>query len=70
MTVVNQDNLRSILPGKIAQIVSLLTKEKHCTPKEALLFFYASGVYKNLENESTKYWWLSPSQLVEDVLRK
>ena len=70
MTVVNQSNLRSILPGKIAQIVSLLVKEKNCTPKEALLLFYSSDVYKNLENESTKYWWLSPYQLFEDVLRK
>jgi hypothetical protein len=69
MTVVNQNNLRSILPSKIAQVVSLLVNEKQYTPKEALLKFYSSTVYKNLENESTKYWWLSPYQLFEDVVK-
>ena len=70
MTVVNQNNIRSILPGKIAQVVSLLVNEKKYTPKEALLKFYSSTVYKNLEIESTKYWWLSPYQLYEDVVRQ
>ena len=70
MTVINQNNLRSILPGKIAQAASLIAKEKECSPKEALLLFYSSDVYKNLENESTKCWWLSPYQLYEDVMRK
>ena len=70
MTVVNQNNLRTILPGKIAQTVSLIAEEKKCSPKDALLQFYSSNVYKNLEIESTKYWWLSSYQLFEDVLRE
>lgn len=52
------------------EVVSLLVNEKQYTPKEALLKFYSSTVYKNLENESTKYWWLSPYQLYEDVVRQ
>ena len=42
MTVVNQNNLRAILPGKIAQTVSLIAEEKKCSPKDALLQFYSS----------------------------
>ena len=66
MTEINQKNLRSLLPGKIAKVVSIMAHENKISLKEALLTFYASPLYKNLENESTKCWWLSPLQLFED----
>ncbi|WP_296328154.1 hypothetical protein [uncultured Treponema sp.] len=67
MTVVTQKNLRSLLPGKIAKVVSLISGEKHCSVKDALLQFYNSSVYKELEIEQTKRWWQSPYELFEDM---
>lgn len=67
MNCVTQKTLRTLLPGKIARVVALISQEKNCSEKEALLDFYASDVYKKLENESTKCWRLSPEQLFEDL---
>lgn len=67
MTAITQKNLRTILPGKIAMIAMLIAEEKHCSPLEALLQFYKSDVYKDLEIESTKRWWQSPLELTEDM---
>ncbi|MBP5401637.1 MAG: hypothetical protein J6Y36_00605 [Treponema sp.] len=68
MTQVNQNNLRSVLPAKIAQTVSMISSEKNCSAKLALLQFYKSPVYKELENEQTKRWWQSPYNLFEDFI--
>lgn len=69
MTAITQKNLRTILPSKIALATMLIAEEKHCTPIEALLYFYKTDVYKDLETESTKRWWQSPLELVEDIQR-
>lgn len=67
MTVVTQQNLRSLLPGKIAQVAVLIAADTRCSLKEALLQFYRSPVYKELEIEQTKRWWQSPLELYEDM---
>ena len=67
MKEVTQENLRTILPGKIARAVMMLAESRHCSPKEALLQFYGSRVYKELEIERTKRWWQSSSELFEDM---
>ena len=67
MTQVTQKNLRTLLPGKIARATMLLAEDMQCTPKEALLRFYRSKVYKELEIEQTKRWWQSPLELFEDM---
>ena len=67
MKEVTQENLRTILPGKIARAVMMLAESRHCSPKEALLQFYGSRVYKELEIEQTKRWWQSSSELFEDL---
>lgn len=69
MKKITQKNVRLLLPGKVAKAATLLAQEKNISPKEALVLFYRSGVYKNLEVESSKYWWLSGEQLFEDFLR-
>ena len=66
MTQVTQKNLRSILPGKIARTALLISETQKCPIKEALLDFYKSPVYKQLEVEQTKRWWQSPMELFED----
>ncbi len=66
MTQVTQENLRSILPGKIARTIMLISEEEKSSVKNALLKFYKSSVYKELEIEETKRWWQSSLQLFED----
>lgn len=68
MTQVTQENLRSILPGKIARTIMLISEEEKTSVKNALLKFYKSSVYKELEIEQTKRWWQSPLQLFEDFV--
>lgn len=62
--MINQQNLRSILPGKIARAVMLLAAKTGRSPLDELKSFYASPIYAQLECEETKYWWMSPEQLV------
>lgn len=68
MTQVTQENLRSILPGKIARTIMLISEEEKSSVKNALLNFYKSSVYKELEIEQTKRWWQSSLQLFEDFV--
>lgn len=68
MTQVTQENLRSILPGKIARTIMLISEEEKSSVKNALLKFYKSSVYKELEIEQTKRWWQSSLELFEDFV--
>ena len=63
--MINQRNLRSILPGKIARTVMLIAERDQVSPLKALKDFYFSPVYARLEDEASKYWWMSPEQLSE-----
>lgn len=65
--MITQANIRSILPGKIANVAALLSERKGVSGMEALRMFYFSDVYTKLEREETKYWWQSPEQLVRLV---
>ncbi len=65
--MITQANIRSILPGKIANVAALLSERKGVSRMEALRMFYFSDVYTKLEREETKYWWQSPEQLVRLV---
>ena len=70
MPEITQKNFRGLLPGKISAVVMLLAEELKCSPKEALLEFYSSPTYRELEQESSKRWWESPRQLYDDFLRE
>ena len=65
--MITQANIRSILPGKIANVAVLLSERKGISGMEVLRMFYFSDVYTKLEREETKYWWLSPEQLVRQI---
>ena len=65
--MITQANIRSILPGKIANVAVLLSERKGVSRMDALRMFYFSDVYTKLEREETKYWWQSPEQLVGQV---
>lgn len=62
-TEITQQNVRLLIPGKAAQIASLIAVKRGITPKAALLAFYRSKTYNELERESSKYWHYSPAQL-------
>ena len=55
---VTQQNLHLFLPGKIANVAAIIADTTHCTMAEAMQRFYASSVYRQLEQEDTKLWHL------------
>jgi len=60
---VTQDNLGLFLPGKIAGVAALLSKETGRPILDSMRDFYATDVCKLLEREETKYWHYSAAQL-------
>lgn len=63
--VVNQENLRILLPSKIALTLDEVARIKGSEPTAELPRFYRSEVYRRLENEATKYWCFSPAELCD-----
>jgi hypothetical protein len=63
MPEMTQKNFRVLLPGKIAETVMLLSAQSGQDCFAVAKQFYDSPLYSELERESSKYWWLSPSQL-------
>ncbi len=66
--MITQQNIRAILPGKIAQTVTLMSRRLGIPNMTALRRFYASDVYRELEREESKYWWMSPQQLCDAAI--
>ena len=60
---ITQNNVRLLIPGKAARMATLIAARRKITPKAALLAFYRSKAYRELERESSKYWHYSPEQL-------
>ena len=60
-----QEDLRTILPSKIALVADLLSKRSGEDPVKIMTDFYRSKTYAMLQNESTKYWWFGPAELCE-----
>ena len=60
-----QEDIRTILPSKIALVVDILSKRTGEDPVKLMTDFYQSKTYAMLQNESTKYWWFSPKELSE-----
>lgn len=66
---VTQDNLYLILPGKVTQIaVRLIELGIAQDIDSALKIIYSSPVYKKMEKENTKYWWLGLNALYEEII--
>ena len=64
---VTQQNLHLFIPGKIARVAMLISKENGRSVLDALHDFYASRTCKLLEREETKYWHYSAAQLYQDM---
>ena len=63
---ITQENVRMLLPAKIAHTVTMIAENRQLSSLDALLCFYQSRCYANLEREATKYWWMSPLQLYRE----
>ena len=63
--VINQYTLRSILPGKVSRVAMIIAARDGKPTLQSLKDFYLSPVYARLEQEDSKYWWMSPSQLAQ-----
>ena len=60
---ITQANVRLLIPGKAAGVAFLMAAKQSLSPKAALLAFYRTKTYRELERESSKYWHYSPEQL-------
>lgn len=60
-----QEDLRMILPSKIALVADLLSRRSGEDPVKIMTDFYRSKTYAMLQDESTKYWWFGPAELCE-----
>jgi len=67
--VVNQDNLRVLLPSKIALTIDEVARARGTDPTQEIAEFYGSEVYRRLEREATKYWCFSPAELCDIYLQ-
>ena len=63
--MITQQNLRSILPGKVSRTVMIISARDKKPALQLLKEFYQSPVYAQLEREESKYWWMSPDQLAQ-----
>ena len=70
MFQINQNNLHLLLPGKIYWLVEYLHDDYGLTLQECLARIYRSELYKKLSTESTKYWWLGPVDLYQELKRE
>jgi hypothetical protein len=60
-----QSRLTTVLVFLVPQILSLIIEEYKVDDEKAAEMFYASELYKGLEDEQTKLWHLSANALFE-----
>ena len=65
MGEVNQSNVHLFLPWKVAGLAALWAADLGVSRLEAQRRFYGTRFYRDLEDESTKLWTLSPEQLYQ-----
>jgi len=69
MPEMTQKNFRILLPGKIASAVMIASSRFDRDCFDVAKQFYDSPLYAELERESSKCWWMSPSQLEQGYER-
>lgn len=62
-----QDNLYLLLPGKVLAVAKMYARNHKVTLLDALHKVYASDMYKELEQESTKRWHEGPVSLYQAI---
>lgn len=64
---INQDNLYLLLPSKVSWLTCFLAEDEKVSIVEALKKVYASELYREMEEEHTKKWYLGPVSLYEEL---
>lgn len=64
---ITQHNLHLLLPGKVTSLAQFYAEDHGCTMLEALRHIYASPLYKNIANESSKLWQLGATDLYKEM---
>ena len=64
---ITSQNIHLLLPGIVSAVAQLYARERSCTPLEALRLVYASDLYPQLADESTKLWHLGPVALYQMI---
>lgn len=65
---VTADNLYLFLPSKVSRVASFIAEDNKRGIVDAIRDFYASKVYKRLENEESKAWHNGAVALYEEYL--
>ena len=63
-----QDNLYLLLPGKVLAVAEIYARHHDVSVLDAIRKVYASDMYKQLEQESTKRWHEGPVSLYQNIL--
>lgn len=68
---VTQENVYALIPHKVSKLADRLLADKHSkTLEEAIMQIYNSKMYRNLETESTKFWWYGINMLYEELMEE
>ncbi|MBR4845613.1 MAG: hypothetical protein IKU98_04240 [Bacteroidaceae bacterium] len=70
-TKVTQENVYALIPHKVSKLANRLLADKHSgNLEEAIMHIYNSKMYRNLETESTKFWWYGTNMLYEELMEE
>ena len=58
-----------IVPVKISRLAEYVAERKRVSLDEALFFIYSNPMYKELYDDSAKWWYLSNEALYEEFVR-
>lgn len=67
MTDITQDNLYLLLPSKVCRVADMLIEDKHISVVDAIAQIYHTTMYRQLEQEHTKFWHLGSVDLYAEV---
>ena len=57
----------AILPVKIAELVTIISKKKKLGSTDALAYLYTSDFYLKLQNADSKWWYMSGLNLYHEL---
>lgn len=64
---ITQENVHIFIPLKVAKVCERFSKNHNISKKQALLEFYNSKTYEDLEKEDTKLWYEGVNYLYDQL---
>lgn len=59
----------NIVPVKISRLAEYVSKRKHITLDDSLVYIYSNSMYKALYDDGAKWWYLSTEALYDEFER-